>query len=138
MYWLLRPWRHAFDFRGRSPRREYWLFVLQFYVVILVPVLVLAFGGDQRGAMPEGVLRGLATFALIVFVVSAIPGIAVGVRRLHDHNKSGALLLLGLIPAVGGFILLFLMVLDGDEEENDFGPNPRDRDGMAGVSEVFD
>jgi uncharacterized membrane protein YhaH (DUF805 family) len=57
---------------------------------------------------------------------------------MHDQNKSGILLLLGFIPGIGGLILLFFMVMDGDEQENEYGPNPLDRDSMPGVSEVFE
>ena len=48
-----------------------------------------------------------------------IPGIAVTVRRLHDTDRSGWNLLWGLLPLVGGFILLYFYVSEGDR-----GPQP--------------
>jgi len=138
MYWLLRPWRHAFDFSGRSPRREYWLFVLQFYVLVLIPVLVLAFGGDQKGAMSDGTIGTLVVILTVTFLASIVPGFAVAVRRLHDSDKSGILLLLGFVPGIGGLIILFFVLLPGDAGDNIYGPDPRDREAMAGVSEVFE
>ena len=39
-------------------------------------------------------------------------------RRLHDTNKSGAYILIGLIPVVGQIILLILLCLPRVEENN--------------------
>lgn len=136
-YWLLRPWRHAFDFSGRSPRREYWLFVLQTYVLILLAVLVAGLSAEP-GAAPNAVSSAFMIVAGIVLVGGIIPHLAVSVRRLHDQDKSGIALLLGLIPLIGGFIILFFMVTEGDEGENIYGPNPLDPHGMSEISEVFD
>jgi uncharacterized membrane protein YhaH (DUF805 family) len=71
-------------------------------------------------------------------VLSVIPGLAVAVRRLHDQNKPGVFLLLGLVPGIGGLILLFFMLMDGDDEENDYGPNPLDRTDVAMVRDIFE
>ena len=76
--------------------------------------------------------------ALLSLVAGVIPGLAVAVRRLHDQNKPGILLLLGLIPGIGGLILLFFMLMEGDGQENDFGPDPRDREAMRRISDVFE
>jgi uncharacterized membrane protein YhaH (DUF805 family) len=136
-YWLLRPWRHAVDFSGRSPRREYWLFVLQIYVLIVGAVLIAALTAEPGGP-PTVVSSTFMLIAGLVLLASFIPQISVGVRRLHDQNKPGIMLLLGLIPFIGGFILLFFMVTEGDEQENDYGPNPLDPHGMEGIEDVFD
>jgi uncharacterized membrane protein YhaH (DUF805 family) len=58
-------------------------------------------------------------------LVSLIPGLAVSVRRLHDQDRSGWLLLLGLIPFLGWFALLVFMCLDGTHGANRFGPDPK-------------
>ncbi|EKT62595.1 TPA: DUF805 domain-containing protein [Providencia alcalifaciens] len=66
--------RKYFNFRGRSPRQEYIVFTLVNYIVLLT----------------------LGRFPLIDWVfyfITFIPGIAVSVRRLHDVNCSGWLLL---------------------------------------------
>ena len=137
-YWLLRPWRHGFDFSGRSPRREYWLFVLQFYVLLFGLGMIAVLLGEGSRGMRDAVATVFLVMAVLFLLASFVPGLAVAVRRLHDQNKSGVLLLLGLIPGVGGLILLFFMLMDGDEQENDYGPNPLDRAAMPGVSEVFE
>jgi uncharacterized membrane protein YhaH (DUF805 family) len=38
MEWMLMPLRRYADFSGRSPRKEYWMFVLLLLIVGVVPV----------------------------------------------------------------------------------------------------
>ncbi len=57
------------------------------------------------------VVRPLGLLLLVLLVLGAlIPTLACGVRRLHDTGKSGAFILFGLIPFVGGIILLVFFV----------------------------
>ena len=74
-----------FDFSGRSTRAEYWWWVLFGFLAAVVLTIVDNIMGTN------GVLAGLWGLATL------IPGLAVTVRRLHDINKSGWWLLLGLI-----------------------------------------
>lgn len=64
---------------------------------------------------PWGVTNGsdllLTVLMFVFFLVSLAPYIAVAVRPLHDVNMSGWFYLLGLIPFIGGLILVVLMVL---------------------------
>jgi uncharacterized membrane protein YhaH (DUF805 family) len=62
----------------------------------------------------------------IVGLALFIPSLAVTVRRLHDQDKSGWLVLLPLIPLVGGIILLVFMLLEGTQGPNRFGPDPKE------------
>ena len=74
-------------------------------------------------ASPElgyGVFYGI--YALAMF----IPGLAVGVRRLHDLGKSGWMLLIALIPLIGAIWLLVLMVTDSQQGSNKWGENPKE------------
>ena len=52
-----------------------------------------------------------------------MPGLAAAVRRLHDRNRPGCWVLLGLIPLIGGLVLLFYLVKEGTPGPNRFGPN---------------
>ena len=45
-----------------------------------------------------------------------MPSLAVLVRRLHDANFSGFFVFIGLIPFVGGIILLVLTILPSKPE----------------------
>ena len=142
--WALLPFKRYFDFSGRSSRAEYWYFTALGLFVSLFILLLQMMSGElgRPGALSVvNSLFGLATF---------IPSIAVAVRRLHDINQSGFVLLkyifgfaviLIAIPfamfigffAVGLVVLaaivvglkyLMLMVTEGDRGPNLYGPNP--------------
>lgn len=105
-------------FNGRARRAEYWNFVL-YQVLLLLPLYVLGIAFmDSIGSIFFG-LYGLASLALI------IPALAVCVRRLQDTNRSPWMILLGLIPIVGGIILLVFFVQEGTIGTNQYGPDPK-------------
>ncbi|GMA23393.1 membrane protein [Luteimicrobium album] len=101
------------NFSGRARRSEYWWFALAAAVVFII---LAALGQASSIFM---VLYGLVGLALIV------PGLAVAVRRLHDTDKSGWFVLLGLIPLVGEIILIVFYATAGSDGPNRFGPSPK-------------
>lgn len=94
------------NFKGRARRKEFWLFFLFNTIIILgvIPLFNLIF--------PSTVL-----FSPIYMICILLPGIAVGVRRMHDINKSGWYF---LIP----FYNVYLCTVIGDEGENQYGSDP--------------
>lgn len=130
MNWMLLPYRRYAEFSGRSRRREYWMFVL-FYVLVFA-VLNAVFGTNEVTRTPTGfgygsrLVGGGGIIGALFALGSLIPALAVGVRRLHDQDRSGWLMLLALIPILGGFALFVLMCLDGTRGPNRFGPDPKD------------
>ena len=57
-------------------------------------------------------------------VVTFIPSMAVGVRRMHDINRSGFWLLFLLLPLIGWLLIMIFAVLKGNDDDNDYGsPN---------------
>ena len=64
-------------------------------------------------------------FYLIYCLAIIIPGLAVGVRRLHDIGKSGWNCLIGLIPFFGWIILLVWFCKDSQAGKNKWGSNPK-------------
>ena len=109
------------DFTGRARRAEFWWFgLVNFGVVFGIFIL-----GAVLGAMSDS-LGVLAVVAYGLYALAVIiPGLAVAVRRLHDTNKSGWMLLLGLIPLIGPIVLLVFYLTDGDREANRYGPSPK-------------
>lgn len=95
------------DFSGRASRPEFWWFFLFSLLVVLVASVI------------DEVLFGLALLGLL------LPYLAVGARRLHDTGKAAPLLLIGLIPYLGGIALLIFFAADPDRGPNRFGPPPR-------------
>ena len=61
---------------------------------------------------------------IVFYIAFIIPSIAIGVRRLHDHDKSGWMCLIIFIPIFGGLYLLYLFVTKGTTGPNRFGPDP--------------
>ena len=115
-------YRNYAKFDGRASRSEYWWFVLFTTLVFL--------GGFFIGAIAYASSRSSAAYGvigigLIVFgLASVIPSIAVGVRRLHDSDKSGWWYLITFIPYIGAFILLIFFLLPSTPGYNRFGPPP--------------
>jgi len=102
-------------FSGRSSRSEYWWVGLLNVVVIYgagIVAIVLADAAERSGAAGPGIAAGLLGALIAVFLLgSFIPGLALGVRRLHDANLSGWFLLLGAVPGIGPMALLVFSLL---------------------------
>ncbi len=99
-------------FSGRSSRSAYWYWVL---FVILADIVALIVDGVV-GSAP--VVYSLVALALV------LPGLAVGVRRLHDSDKSAWNLLWVLIPFLGSLYMLYLLVQPSSDYDNDYGASP--------------
>jgi uncharacterized membrane protein YhaH (DUF805 family) len=121
MEWYLMVLKKYAEFNGRSRRREYWMFA--FINAIIYCVL---YGGGLAMATQRSSSGGvLMVLALIYALGTLVPGLAVGVRRLHDTNRSAWWLLISLIPLIGGVWLLVLLAMDGTPGDNQYGPNPK-------------
>ena len=119
MNWYIKVLKNYAVFSGRARRKEYWMFVL-FNIIFAIVAIIL---DNILGTAMEGVGYGLI-YALYMLAV-IIPSIAVAVRRLHDTGRSGWMILICLIPLIGGIWLLVLLVLDSNAGENKFGPSPK-------------
>lgn len=109
-------WHKYADFQGRARRSEYWYFALgNFLVGIVLGILDAALFGSHGSTGPLGLIYCLAAL---------VPSLAVSVRRLHDTDKSGWFLLLGLIPLIGPIILLVFFATMGTSGSNRFGSDP--------------
>ena len=98
--WAKRPLEKYADFSGRAPRAEYWWFFLALIVTYIVINIIESIVGINR--MVLGVYGPLA---LLLWLATLVPSLAVGVRRLHDTNRSGWLILLPIVPYVLAFAL---------------------------------
>mgnify|MGYP001262850622 CR=1 FL=1 len=122
------------NFQGRSRRAEYWWpFLFIFLVGIVAQVLAGVFVAmGDAGAM----IGGLVMIVYFLFALAIlIPSIAVGVRRLHDKNMTGWLMLIAIIP-FGGLVLLIFFCLEGTQGPNQYGPDPKGA--IAGAADVFE
>ena len=104
------------DFNGRSRRAEFWWTALiNLGIWFVFGILSLPFRDDGFGFV------GVIFF--IYWAATIVPFLALAVRRLHDTNKSGWMILIGLIPLVGPIVLLVFYATDGDPGPNQYGPS---------------
>ena len=108
MNWYVEVLKKYAVFEGRARRKEYWMFAL-FNFIISAVLAMLSFGTLEA-------IYGLAVF---------VPSMAVSVRRLHDVNRSGWWLLIGLIPVVGILVLIYFCIQDSTAGTNAYGLNPK-------------
>ena len=104
-------------FNGRASRKEFW-------TVMLFSVLI-SFALQLLYTLGFAISDNLGLLLALPFVIFAlgmvIPQLAVSVRRLHDTDKSGWWLLLGLIPIFGIIALIVLFSLASSAGDNRFG-----------------
>ncbi|MYN45575.1 DUF805 domain-containing protein [Pseudoduganella sp. FT93W] len=106
--YALRPFRQYAVFSGRARRKEYWYFLL-----FLMGVNFML--GFFAGLFQSSSIGMLST---LLVLVTFLPGVAVGVRRLHDSNRSGWWLLLPIVN-------LILLCQDSEPGSNRYGPSPK-------------
>jgi uncharacterized membrane protein YhaH (DUF805 family) len=130
-----------FGFSGRINRAKYWLtFVIYFIALFVLYILFSLFF-----SFPTDLLGLLLVFS-VPFIPIIISSFAVGIKRLHDRNKSGWwLLVFYLLPGAIGNIgpytgldfvfqlaslalsiwaLVELGFLRGTPGRNQYGPDP--------------
>lgn len=98
MRWFIKCLRNYATFKGRARRAEYWYYTL-FLALTLTAVMLLA-------TICFGKAAGMIAYYLCALALF-MPSLAVTVRRLHDINRSGKL----LIWLYGGFILAGLFII---------------------------
>lgn len=106
MKYYLKVLKNYTLFTGRARRSEYWYFFLFNLIFSIV----------------FGFICGLISIPELSYAYTIavfIPGLAVGVRRMHDVGKSGWFL---LIP----FYNLILAVTEGEDGSNEYGPSPKE------------
>ncbi|MEY2194039.1 DUF805 domain-containing protein [Neobacillus sp. BF23-41] len=113
MEWYLKVLKQYVGFSGRARRKEYWMFYL-FNAIAMIVLTVL-----DRVLGTDPFLHGLYSLAVL------LPGLAVTFRRLHDTGRSGAWILIALIPIIGAIVLIVFMCTDSQADDNQFGPNPK-------------
>ena len=118
-------------FSGRACRSEYWFFMLANILFGIVSSFVLGLFAVALGDSSDVILFIPIGIISIVAIVLIIPNLAVTVRRLHDRNHSGWLvlvfILLSIIPFVNiisEIIFIVIMATKGNDGQNRFGEDP--------------
>ena len=103
------------DFSGRALRSEFWWFELFLFigtiVAAIIDTMMLGYTFEDYGPIN-----------IIFSVVTSLPAIAVGARRLHDINRSGWWQLL-ILTLIGIILLIIWWATVGENKKNNHG-NP--------------
>lgn len=114
MNWFLKVLKNYAVFKGRARRKEYWMFTLISTIIAVVLTVI------EEVLDLDGILSGLFSLGILV------PSLAVTARRLHDTGRSGWMMLIGIIPLIGGIILIVFAAQDSKPGSNPYGPNPKE------------
>lgn len=133
--------KKAFTFSGRASRSEFWwfqlFFIISIYVISLIAIAlmpIMYFGVKDVSAV--SVLVCIVTFIisiaiLIYIIVGAFASLSVTVRRFHDTNRSGWLVLLfwllncfPLVNIISFIVCIVFLCQAGTEGDNRFGAIP--------------
>ena len=119
MKWITKCFKNYAVFKGRAGKTEctyFFLFVT--FVQVFFFAIDLIIGWEV-----QNIIVGIPWYPLfeISRLLTALPAFAVGVRRLHDLNKSGWWILLiftgiGIIP-----IVYWCCFINGEEDDNQYG-----------------
>jgi uncharacterized membrane protein YhaH (DUF805 family) len=113
MNYYLQVLKNYAKFDGRASRPEYWFFLL-FNILAYIVLMILA-----------KFVHVLALLTPIYALGVLVPSLAVCVRRLHDTGKPWFWIFIGLVPILGGLVLLFFMAQPSQSGSNQFGATPK-------------
>lgn len=132
---------------GRAPRSEYWWFVLFYILMFVLTTIVCGVLGSLIGGF-GGCSIAISVGNALLFLILLCPHVCVTVRRLHDTGHSGYWFFVRIIPYIllcfivvlqklhgfdelysktfaGIYIIgrlwLFILLLQGSDEENEYG-----------------
>jgi len=100
-----------FVVKGRASLSEFWWFQLIWVVAYLS---IIVFSDNEP----------IVFFSIGIIILIAIPLFTVGIRRLHDTNKSGLYMLWNFVPFIGGLIFIAFMIGAGTKGRNQYGEDP--------------
>jgi|GEM_PF-2024929 len=110
-------------FSGRISRLG--LLIAYIYVILIPVSIILVAVLVKFGIGNSRVLNIILLLAGLGMVVVALPlSISLHMRRWHDLDQSGWLVLLGFLPLVGPVIGILLLVLPGTSGSNKYGDIP--------------
>ena len=134
--------RKYISFSGRLNRKVFILYSLSLFLVsflffstvsyifekfLMIDINAInSFAGAQEQLTTFPVLI-LAIITIIFLVAMKIAAISLSVRRLHDLNRTGLWMLLGMIPGINIlmiFLVIYLILAKGTTGRNKYGPDP--------------
>jgi uncharacterized membrane protein YhaH (DUF805 family) len=102
---------HYTKFDGRASKAAFWWWFLFGVLVAIVANILDA-------------IIGSSIISILVALALLLPNLSVAIRRLHDTDRTGWWILIGLIPIVGFIVLLIFYLEKSNPGENKYGPEP--------------
>ncbi len=99
--------KNYINFNGRARRKEFWMFTLVHLVIIFLSLFM--------GPVPF----------ILYMLLTIMPAVGVGIRRLHDTGRSGWWILAANVPILF-VVYYYYMILEGDEGANIYGDSPKE------------
>ncbi|MDR1109527.1 MAG: DUF805 domain-containing protein [Deltaproteobacteria bacterium] len=112
------------NYRDRANRKEYWFFYIANTIVTTILSLIAYFLAISASRISVVFIIILILYAIAVIM----PSICLSIRRIHDFNCTGFLLLLVLIPFVGWIAHIIFGCIPGTPGPNNYGYQPDDPD----------
>lgn len=108
---LIDFWTNIVNFEGKMNRHNFWVAVFTMALINIV-IVAISYGTEAM------ILWYLYDLFFLIATLSA------SVRRLHDINKSGAYVLLNLVPLVGQVALLIMLLQENEVDKNKVVDDP--------------
>ncbi len=122
MSWFIKCLSNYANFNGRARRKEYWMFILFYWIFYIAAAII--------DVIIAGITdSSIAVVTWLYILAMLLPLLAAQARRLHDIGKSGFWIFISFIPIAGAVILLIFMCTDGEARTNQYGPDPKGRNG---------
>ena len=107
-------WVRAFDFTGKTKRKDFWLTISQAFVLyILIIGLPIGFyifseiyNSTNSVETVNTLSKNISYISWLVAIINLIPSLSIQVRRLNDIGKEPGWVLLSFIPFIS-FLLIF-------------------------------
>ncbi len=96
-----------FNAEGRIGRKDWIIWIVG--IAIIFGILGWIFGDSDTWVQA------------VLAIIAGIAGIFMGIKRLHDLDKTGWLYLLGIVPVVNFFFAIYLIVWKGTPGDNKYG-----------------
>ena len=122
-------YKNCRKFTGRSSRSEFWFFYLFCWLGFIPTAAIAMFAASAiTDASPihySPLAREVSLLIIVVYVaIVFFPFLSTSIRRLHDANMSAWLLLIYLIPTIGGLAMLVIYAQPGTRGPNPYGEDP--------------
>jgi len=108
-----------FSFEGRIKRGTFWVVIISLFLISFVLQMAAVVSAES------GSSDGIVVLLLIYFIPAIWVAFATYVKRWHDLNLSGWMLLTLFIPFVNFLIFLYLGLAPGTTATNKYGDAPQ-------------